>query len=186
LRRAALPRLQQLLVEANDREYVEGWTAQYDRVAVLRDEAAERFARYPVLVGELVEIFRRAEEVDQEVSGVNRSAPSGELRRLRCVELTARGLEAFSSAIPAICKSAQLPDWADSCKKVWPPPAPSIDPSAFMPVLPHPGADWWRDNEARAAERRSEAERVAAHYRAQECAREERENAAARVGKGPG
>jgi hypothetical protein len=55
-----------------------------------------------------------------------------------------------------------------------------------MPVLPHAGADWWRHNEARAAERRSEAERVAAHYRAQGRTREERENAAARVGKGLG
>jgi hypothetical protein len=108
--RAVLPRLQQRLVEANDREYDEGWTAEYERVAVLRDEAAKEFARYSEMVGELVKIFRRAEEVEQEVGRVNRSAPSGELRRLRGVELTARGLEAFSSANPAISKLAQFPD----------------------------------------------------------------------------
>ena len=53
----------------------------------------------------------------------------------------------------------------------WPPPVPPIDPLAIMPVLPHPGAEWWRDAEARAAERHSEAERVAAFYKAQERAR---------------
>jgi hypothetical protein len=58
---------------------------------------------------------------------------------------------------------------------------PPIDPSVFMPVLPHPGAHWWEQNGARAAERRSEAERVAAYYDAQERAREERKNAAVRA-----
>jgi hypothetical protein len=153
---------------ATDREYAEHWTAECERVALLRDEAAEKFVGCPKLVADLVKIFRRAEEMDKEVSRVNQSAPPGELRRLRGVELAARGLEAFSSANPAICKSAQLPDWTGSCKKLWPPPAPPINPSTFMPVLPHPGARWWEQNEARAAERRSEAERVAAHHRAQE------------------
>jgi hypothetical protein len=41
-------------------------------------------------------------------------------------------------------------------------------------------------SEARAAERRVEAERVAAYYRAQERAREERENAAGSRPRGPG
>ena len=50
-----------------------------------------------------------------------------------------------------------------------------------MPVLPHPGLRWWEHNEARAAERRSEAERVAAHYAAQERAREESQKAALRA-----
>jgi hypothetical protein len=58
---------------------------------------------------------------------------------------------------------------------------PADRDAALIPVLPHPGPDWWRDNEARAAERRAEAERVTAHYAAQERAREERENAEVRA-----
>jgi hypothetical protein len=49
-----------------------------------------------------------------------------------------------------------------------------------MPVPPHPGPALVGTQQAHAAERRSEAEGVAAHYRAQERAREERET------RGPG
>jgi hypothetical protein len=66
--------------------------------------------------------------------------------------------------------------------------APSV-PIALtvLPILPHPGADWWWDEEARATERRSEDERVAAYWPAQEIARKERENAVcASVAQGQG
>ena len=54
-------------------------------------------------------------------------------RRLRGVELTARGLESFSTADPPIAKRVQLPDWAHSARMVWPPPR-AFDPASFAPV----------------------------------------------------
>ena len=57
----------------------------------------------------------------------------GEHRRLRGVELSARGLESFSTADPPIAKGVQPPDWAQSARTVWPPPRP-FDPASFAPV----------------------------------------------------
>jgi hypothetical protein len=79
-----------------------------------RDAAAKKFAKYPELVAELVDIFRDAEEADKDVSRINGSAPPGEHRRLRGVELTTRSLECFSRDNPPITDSAQFPEWENS------------------------------------------------------------------------
>ncbi len=73
-----------------------------------------------------------AEEVDKEVSRVNRSAPSGEQRRLLGPELNARGLDAFSTTEPSISKSSMLPDWDHSGRNLWP-PRRTVDPALFAP-----------------------------------------------------
>jgi hypothetical protein len=75
-----------------------------------RDELARQYAEYPKLVARLVDLFESAKAVDEKVSRINGSAPPGEHRRLLGVELTARGLQSFSTADPPIAKAVQLPD----------------------------------------------------------------------------
>lgn len=118
--RAALPRLRQLLGEAQAREYAERWDARYRRVRTMVEEAAETLRRYPALVAELIGLLKLAAEVDNEVSAVNSAAPDDERRRLAGVELTARGLEAFSTAQPSLAKTVQLPDFDNSSVLLWP------------------------------------------------------------------
>jgi predicted transcriptional regulator len=127
--RTLLPRLQ----EAQAAEYAARWASEYERVQAKRDELARRYAEYPKLVARLVDLFGSAKALDEEVSRVNGSAPPGEHRRLRGVELSARGLKSFSTADPPIAKGVQLPDWAHSARTVWPPPRP-FDPASFAPV----------------------------------------------------
>ena len=89
------------------------------------------------LVARLVDPFESAKAVDEEVSRINRSGPPGEHRRLLGVELTARGLESFSTTDPPIAKGVQLPDWAHSARTVWPPPRP-FDPSLLRAGVVRP------------------------------------------------
>jgi hypothetical protein len=127
--RTLLPRLH----EAQAAEYAARWESEYERVEAKRDELARKYAEYPKLVAQLVDLFGSAKAVDEEVSRINGLAPPGEHRRLRGVELTARGLESFSTADPPIAKRVQLPDWAHSARMAWPPPRP-FDPASFAPA----------------------------------------------------
>jgi hypothetical protein len=106
-------------------------------------------------VARLVDLSESAKAVDEEVSRINGSAPPGEHRRLLGVELTARGLESFSTADPPIAKSVRLPDWDEPTKFAWPPPTPSLavrvvaDVARMLP--PDGGANWHQEREAREA-----------------------------------
>jgi hypothetical protein len=154
----------------------------FRQVEAKRDELAQEYAAtYPRLAAQFVDLFERIEAVDKEVSRINGSAPSGGHRRLRQVELVARGLDNFSRADPPITKAVQLPDWTNSEKMIWPPPQPSlaVQVATTMTYGPHPGANWWQESKARAQAMREEQERVAAFYEAQARQREEREHAAA-------
>ena len=112
-------------------------------------------------MAQLVDLFRRAELVDKEISRVNGSAPEGERRRLAEVELAARNLESFSTADPSIAKAVRLPDWGHSVKTAWPPPR-LFDSALFAPVPADRrySADWWqvKEEEARAVQERQERE----------------------------
>ena len=102
--KATLPRLKQRHREIETAEHVASWEADCDRVEVMRDAAAKKFAKYPELVAQIVDLLRDAEQVDKEVSRVNISAPSGPYRHLVAVECAARGIPAFSSSEPQISK----------------------------------------------------------------------------------
>jgi len=119
--RTLKPRLQQRLCEAEAAEARARWVREYERVNTMVENAACKFAEYPDLAARLITIFRDAEAVDQEVATINSSAPPGEHRRLRQTELVARGLKAFSRSVPAISKTVQICDWADSERLIWPP-----------------------------------------------------------------
>jgi hypothetical protein len=116
----------------------------------------------------------RAAECDRECSRVDRSAASGEPRRLRRVALAARGVEGLLQPDVWIAEMLRLPFfWRDSGPiYAWPPPTPPLLASSF--VLPGPGPDWQAEIKARNEERQREGERVAAFYANQEREKEER------------
>jgi hypothetical protein len=162
--KAVLLKLRTRLTEALAAEHHARWFADFQRVEKLRDQAADKFARQcPELLASLVGLFREAEAVDQEVSRVNSGAPSGEHRRLYCVELTARGLNEFTRSQPSIAKTIQLPEWQQSSTLAWPPPQPSFAAtyaaSMVPPFDPRYSADWWKVLEQENAERAKVAER---------------------------
>jgi hypothetical protein len=119
--------------------------------------------------------------VDKEVSRLNGFAPDGEHRRLREVELEARGLDSFTRDNPSIAKMLQLPDWEQQSKLVWPPPRVSLAVQVATGMIhdSHPGGDWFQESKQRTAALREEHARVIDHYDSMARAREERENAEA-------
>jgi hypothetical protein len=136
---------------------------------------------YPAAVAQLADLFQLMSGCDRECSRINGSAPPGDHRRLRRVELTARGVEGPLQPNVYIAEMLQLPFfWRDSGPiYAWPPPTPPV----FAPsvVLPGPGPDWQAEIAARNEAQRKESERVAAFYARQEAEREEREAAEARA-----
>jgi predicted transcriptional regulator len=132
-----LPRLQERLQQIQAAEYAARWEADFEQVEGRRNELVQEYAAtYPRLVAQLVDLFERIEVADKEVSRINGSAPSCEHRRLRQVELVARGLEAFSRSAPAISKTVQLCDWADSERLIWPPRELPIAALFAMSMVP--------------------------------------------------
>lgn len=133
--RSALPKLQARLAELQAAEYARSWENDYKRVRAQIDGAARKWAEYPELVAQLIDILDTT-AIDQEVSRVNSSAPKGERRRLRGVELTARNLEEFSRYHPSVAKGVQLPELQHSYKMAWPPPPPSLA-AAYAALITH-------------------------------------------------
>ena len=169
--KAILPKLRNRLAEALATEQQARWLVDYQRVEKLRDQAADKFARqYPELLDNLVALLCEADEIDKGCARVNSSAPSGEHRRLDCVELTARGLNVFTRSQPSIAKTIQLPEWEQSSTLAWPPPQPPFAATyaaAMKPSFaPRYSADWWKVVEQDNAERRQIAERRAAQQQA--------------------
>jgi hypothetical protein len=107
-------------------EYAARWEPDFKRVEAQRDAlAAEMRDAYPAAVAQLADIFQRAAECDRECSRINGSAPDGERRRLRGVELAARGVEGLLQPDVYLAETLRLPFfWRDSGPiYAWPPPA---------------------------------------------------------------
>jgi hypothetical protein len=166
--RNAIPQLQAKQAAALRVEYHEKWLSKYRRVEAKRDAAAEKFARYPELAGEIRELLQSAEEVDREVSEVNGSAPDGEHRRLAKV------------SDPRISNNLVLPCWEQSGRNIWPTRTSGQAAAEFAQSMAahsyYAGADWWRLEEQKATERRAEAERMNRHYEQMTREQEERIN----------
>jgi hypothetical protein len=175
---AILPKLRNRLAEALATEQRARWLVDYQRVEKLRDQAAEKFAhQYPELLDNLVALLREANDVDEESGRVNSSAPSGEHRRLNCVELTARGLSKFTRTQPSIAKTIQLPEWEQSSTLAWPPPQPHFAATyaaSTVPTFdPRYSADWWKVLEQDNAERAKVTQRRQAEAEAAQVASRE-------------
>lgn len=132
---SALPRLKARLAELQAAEYAKGWEKDYERVKAQVEEAARKWTEYPKLVAQLIDILDTA-AIDREISQVNGSAPNGEQRRLRGVELTARNLEEFDPYHPSVARSVQLPELEHSYKMAWPRPPASIA-AAYAAIMSH-------------------------------------------------
>jgi hypothetical protein len=123
--RTVLPRLHARLKQVKAEEYAARWEAEYEKVKVVRDElAAEMREVYPAAVAQLADLFARIAECDRECSRVDGTAAVGELRRLRRVELAARGVEGLLQPDVYIAEMLRLPFfWRDSGPiYAWPPP----------------------------------------------------------------
>lgn len=178
-----LPRLRTQHHHVAARERAAAWSADYEQVKAKLDVAAQEFAeRFPAMVTQMVDLFRRAEEVDKEVARINGSAPYDQHRRLCEVELTARRLNRFTRDSPSMVGRVQLPDPEHADRMVWPPPKVplGVQIASSMTLAPGPAGDWAAGIEARAQDRRDESATVAAHYKAEAKDREERENAKVR------
>jgi hypothetical protein len=137
--RTVLPRLHARLKQVEATEYLARWEPEYERVKALRDAlAAEMREVYPAAVLNLADLFNRMEAIDRESSRINGSAPPGERRRLRKVELSARGVEGLLQPDVWIAEMLRLPFfWRDSGPiYAWPPPTPPPFASSF--ALPGP------------------------------------------------
>jgi hypothetical protein len=112
----------------------------------------------------LVEI----EKIDAEVSQVSLAKPyhakaaTNDGCYLRSVELTARGLDAFSTYSHPIMKM-ELPDLTHQDKLLWPPDR-HVDYSHVTPTFKPRGADWWKDAQEEDDRKRAEATRLEAEY----------------------
>ena len=175
--RAALPRLQERLKQAREREYAECWLNDYAAVKVRRDAAAQQLReRYPTIVAELVASMADIAATDKEVDRINVAAPYGDYPRLRGVELTARGLDRLLQPNISIVQELRLPcfDCAPGMPLMaYPLPQPNFAVE-FVNSIPADTFDWrnWHEEiERRNGRLRAENARTA---------REEREAAEAK------
>ena len=139
-------------------EYAAQWQATYEDVEARCNALAKEFGEeYPKLVSQLCDLFERMKAADQECSRVAGEAVAGEHRRLRGVELTARGLEHFTISNPSIIETAKLPDWTHSDHMAWPPPrtplAALVAAAMTPPHDPRFTADWAAAREQERARR---------------------------------
>jgi hypothetical protein len=145
--RSSLSQLCQRLANVEAAETSTRSEARHDAAKVKRDALAKEFAElYPKLTAQLCDLFHRASASDRECSHINREAPAGEHRRLRGVELTARGLDSFGISAPPVTETMKLPGWTQSDRMIWPPPevplAVLVAESMRPPDDPRFGPNW--------------------------------------------
>jgi hypothetical protein len=161
-------------VEAD--EYFARWEPDFKTVEATRDElAAEMREVYPAAVAQLVDLFHRMTACDRECSRINGLAPPGEHRRLRQVELTARGVDRLLQPDVWIAETLRLPVFPRDTGPIlaWPPPAPPPWVSGVIPL--GPASDWQAEIAARNEAHRIESERIHAQRHTEQRERAERE-----------
>jgi hypothetical protein len=171
--RNLLPRLQTRLTEVGNHEDYVSWRKRYDPlVPKVEDAAAKLTEIYLKFAAELMPLLAEIEKIDIEVSQVSSAKPyhakqaNGDGCILRSVELTARGLEGFSSYAHKIMKM-ELPDLEHQDKLLWPPNR-YVDYSNITPVFRHPGANWHEQAQEEVDRKRAEATRLEAELQQQE------------------
>jgi hypothetical protein len=179
---ALLSKLQARYQQAQAREQATGWVAEHERLKGERDALAEELRElYPDAVSKIMDLFVRINANNEALSRLHRARPTGMKQHLLSAELHARGLDHFSTDNPSLLDSTRLIDWV-SGREVWPPAQTplAVLVAASVPLSPYRGADWWKDNERRAAEQRAERQRMADYYERTKKEQEDRQNAEAR------
>jgi hypothetical protein len=176
----AVPKLRDKLTAALRSEERERWLSDFSSVRQQRDDAVSLFRDYPQHAKMIAQMFALAEQADKEVSRINGSAPDGEHRRLRSVELEARDLDGFTINNPSLASTVELRDWENAGRKLWPcTPSLAAQYAALSVAVPyHPGA-LWSDPEVQ-AQRRAEKEKqnreIGEHYQRMTAEQEDRIN----------
>jgi hypothetical protein len=157
--RAVTPKLRDKLSAALRSEAHERWLSDFSRVRQQLDEAVTLFRDYRQHAAAITEMFAFAEHVDKEVSRINGTAPDGEHRRLRSVELEARNITQFTRDNPSLSATVKLGDWNSSGKSLWPVTSSGSFAAEFagMAVPYHPGIGWSKSEEQ--LRRRAEVEK---------------------------
>jgi hypothetical protein len=179
---ALLSNLQARYQQLQNQERATGWLAEHDRVKGERDALAKELREvYQNAAAQMIDIFDRITANDESLSSLHRTRPTGMTQHLLSAELHARGLDNFSRDNPSLLESTRLFDWV-SGREIWPPPQTplAVLVAASVPRMQHPGADWWKTNERRAAEQRAEQQRMSDYYVRAKAEQEARENAEAR------
>jgi hypothetical protein len=182
--RTLLSKLQARYQQVRDDEERTAWLAELDALKPERDALAEELREvYPDAVTKIVDLFVRITENDKALSERLQGRPAGVMGRLLSAELHARGLDSFSNNMPSLLTAVHLID-LDTGRQIWPPPQPSMAAAFAAIAMPSYGrrfsADWWKDNERRAAAQRVEQQRIADYYARTTKEQEDRENAEAR------
>jgi hypothetical protein len=155
---ASLPKLRDKLSTALAAETNDRWSADYRKVEQKLNAAVTAFEGFSQHAEAIAQMFALAEQVDRAVSDLNGRAPDNEHRRLRSVELTARGMSGFTRDNPSLASTTALPDWDHSARTVWPPrPSTTLAVMAAGMTVPHPGPAWSTPEVQ--AQRRAEAEK---------------------------
>jgi len=179
---AALPPLDARLAEVLKTEDLKRWHSDCDALEVQRDAlAAELREVYSEFEAKIPNLFARIAANDKQLSNLHLARAAGVSRHLLGAELIARGLDHFSGNELAIAQALQLPAFEPGRPQAWPPrQVPlGVQVAQSMVLAPHPGANWARHAQERAAAVREEQQTVADYYEAQARQREERENAEA-------
>ncbi len=181
--RTLLSKLQERCEDVIYQEQVTAWLAEYDVRKCERDALAEELrAVYPDAVTKIMDLFVRMIANDHALSALHLARPGGVKQHLLSAELHARGLDRFTRDVPSLLTAVHLIDW-DSGRQAWPPLRPSIAAAVAATVPAYDrrfSADWWKDNERRAAAQRAEQQRMADYYARLTREQEERENKEAR------
>ena len=136
---------------------------------------------YTNAVTKIVDLFVRITANNEALAALHQARPTGMNEHLLSAELHARGLDNFSRDKASLLEVTRLLDW-NSGRETWPAPRTPLAVLVANTVPPsqHRSANWWEDNERRAAERRANQKRMADYYETQKREQEERENAEAR------
>jgi hypothetical protein len=148
---AALPRLQQQLNQAREREYTAAWRVDFERVEAKRDALVEKLREeYLAAVAKLIDILSRIPAIDKDVDRINGSAPPGVSDRLLGVEQKARGVKGFGvsgawepNGLLSLAADLKLPKFEADGNRYqysWPPPPPMALPMRPDPFLVHEAA----------------------------------------------
>jgi hypothetical protein len=129
-----------------------------------------------------VPLFREIEKLDLEVAAVSQAKPyhtrqsNNDNCHLRSVELTARGLNGFGTSFgfgtDHKIMDIKLPHWQHPTELLWPPNR-QLDYSHVVPVVKHPGADWWKTQEQDHGDKAATAERLNVEQQQAEAAKRE-------------
>ena len=184
---AALPKLQRHYDQVSDQESYDRWLAMFEGVKSKHAAAAAKLkAIYWEFGPKLVEALLDAQDVDADVRRVMDQKPvllaqaNGDGKDLPTVEHTARSLKSIAPGC-SMMRDMHLPLFEAPNALAWPPPTPSLFSQMAMPIISHPGADWWKDNDARKTNAERENARIVNYYKQQQEEREKREAAEARA-----